>query len=162
MALVCECNHLRSNHESGKTKVMDGSVSNCMSKDCSCKAYHANHETRQKVWKIRYKALFWSGTIILGAILAGIFGYYIIQWSVQGTLDQYKITQNYHFVYQFANGTINKTHNMSEYNSSPADELTSSAMFPLSMLLVFFGILGSYATYGSIMENEYKKLMREE
>src|SRR5438445_11674731 len=81
LMLTCECNHLRKEHESGKVNLEDSNVNSCMIKDCPCKQYHANYESRKQMRKIYFKAFFWSGLIITSVIVLGFVGNALIDAS---------------------------------------------------------------------------------
>lgn len=159
--LVCECSHLRKDHESGKEKISDSSISNCMTKDCACKGYHANYETRKQIWKIRFKALFWSGLIVIGVVIAGSIGYSMINFSTDTALANYNISEKSHLMNKWSNGTLTNSTNWYTTQNNPKELLVNSAFDPLLFVLFFIGLLASVSCYFSIMEDDYRRLIHE-
>lgn len=159
-SLTCECNHLRREHESGSIKLTDSSVSKCMIKDCPCKEYHANYDTRKQIWKIRYKALFWSGLVMVGAVFMGYIGTEMIDISVDSVMDSYTLVPKYHTLHKYQNGTITNSTNYYD-NEIPSDNLKDSAWLPMFLILAIIALFGSMGTFFAMMENDYKRMINE-
>ena len=160
MGLTCECNHLRKDHQAGKTKLDDNNVTSCMTKDCHCEKYHSNYESRVKQRKILFKSGIWASLVVIGVIITGIIGNEMTNISVDNLMSNYHVIAKYHTLHKLENGTLTNSTNYYD-NENPTDLIKDSAWVPLSMILLIFGMLAAFFVFNTYYDFESRKLIQE-
>ncbi len=158
MVLICNCDHLRSEHEGGKTSYNDYRVENCHHHDCTCKSYHADKKTQKR------KTELWLASLAVPAIVGVLcvigFG---ISWAViDYSFQDFTITSEFEYK-TFQNGEeVEPNTFFGSLPIEPGLRLEYTMIMLIGLIFLIFGMFGGLLAGMSYHEKRYFELIKEE
>ena len=149
--LRCECEHTRKTHE-GSLNTNDRKVWSCKEKDCKCKRYHPDEDSR----KLKEGILIKIGFTISIVSLVAIFGFFAFSIAFDNIMTNYIVGYKYEYK-KFENGVeVQLTGDkIPEAGTMLSDIVKMSIGALMGFMVYIFAIL--YC--GSEYEKEMKRLI---